>query len=124
MASLQHEAVSALDVALPFPGTSSATIEPVGGKGHSLIRLAKLGLAVPPGIVLTARFFEPWVAAIQACASWQSLADAPAVRHAAVCALLQQHAADLPLNEFQREAVATARARLARRGDMSASAQA
>ena len=117
MASLQHEAGSALDVVLPFPGTSGAPIEQVGGKGHSLIRLAALGLAVPPGIVLTARFFEPWVAAIQACASWLLLADAPAVRHAALCELLQQHAADLPLTDVQLEAVATARARLARLSD-------
>ena len=33
----------------------------VGVKGYSLIRLSSLNLNVPPGIVLTVKFFENWI---------------------------------------------------------------
>ncbi len=44
-----------------FPGVLAASVDKVGGKAHSLIRMTQIGLPVPPGIVLTVEFFEPWM---------------------------------------------------------------
>jgi pyruvate,water dikinase len=102
---------------MPFPGTGAASIAHVGGKGYSLIRLAALGLPVPPGVVLTTGFFEPWVASMLACPQWQALAAALPAQVPALCESLQQPAAGLPLTDLQHEAIAAARARLAQLTD-------
>jgi pyruvate,water dikinase len=98
---------------VPFPGTSAAPVERVGGKGHSLVRLAALGLSVPPGVVLTTRFFEPWISSILGCPQWQALAAAPSAKIPDLCESLVRQAAGLQLHDFQRDALATARIRLA-----------
>ena len=41
-------------------------LEQVGGKGLSLVTMARAGMPVPDGVILTVQFFEPWVAALQA----------------------------------------------------------
>lgn len=48
----------------------------VGGKAASLIRLRQSGFEVPPGDVLTAAFFEPWLARIRASSEWASVVEA------------------------------------------------
>lgn len=108
---------------LAFPGTASAAIDTVGGKGHSLIRLAALGLAVPPGVVLTTRFFAPWVQSILASPQWRALADATqpgrssalaeVVKLSELCEALQRQAVALPLTGAQADTVARARVLLA-----------
>jgi pyruvate,water dikinase len=100
-------------VMLPFPGTSHAPIEQVGGKAHSLIRLTANGHVVPPGLVLTSRFFAPWIEQIIASAAWQSLQNASAEQRPALCELLKQHAVGLPLNDIQRRAMDAMRHQLA-----------
>ena len=42
----------------------------VGEKGTSLIRLRQAGFDVPGGVVLTTRFFEPWLAEIRGSGEW------------------------------------------------------
>ncbi len=61
---------------LAFPGTASAAIDRVGGKAHSLIRLAAEGYPVPPGVVLSCGFFAPWVEDVVALPAWQALQGA------------------------------------------------
>ncbi len=98
---------------LSFPGTTSASIEHVGGKGHSLIRLASAGLAVPPGVVLSSHFFNPWIAPILDSAEWRLLQDAPPAQWKTLCASLKAQAASLPLDDFQRIALDLMHAQLA-----------
>lgn len=90
---------------LPFPGSPQARIDLVGGKGHSLIQLSAEGHAVPPGLVLTSRFFAPWIATVVASVEWRSLPHASTEQRAMLCALLKQQAACLPLTDCQRQAL-------------------
>lgn len=47
----------------------------VGGKGFSLIKMAKAGLAIPPGFVLAVDFFKPWIEIIKNTKAWQQYTD-------------------------------------------------
>jgi pyruvate,water dikinase len=42
----------------------------VGGKGLSLIHMTREGLPVPPGLVLSVAFFEPWMTYVQGTPEW------------------------------------------------------
>ncbi len=100
-------------VVLPFPGSTSASIEHVGGKGHSLIRLACAGLTVPPGVVLTSHFFEPWIAPILDSADWRLLQDAAPGQWKSLCDSIKAQAVSLPLDDFQKNALDRMQAQLA-----------
>lgn len=90
------------DVVLPFPGTASASIEQVGGKGQSLIRLTAEGLLVPPGVVLTSHFFNPWIETILDTNEWRKLLNASPELWPELCGSLKQQAVNLPLSDSQR----------------------
>lgn len=90
---------------LSFPGTASASIEHVGGKGHSLIRLASAGMAVPPGVVLVSHFFEPWITQIMNSGEWRLLQDVAPRQWKSLCDSLKMQATILPLDDFQRNAL-------------------
>lgn len=60
---------------LTFPGTIQADRAQVGGKGESLVRMLAAGMPVPPGVVLTTEFFEPWFAQLRTSATWQELIE-------------------------------------------------
>ena len=101
------------NVALSFPGTNHASIEQVGGKAYSLIRLSSAGLAVPPGIVLTCAFFEPWFETVLASAEWKLLPAVPTDQWHALCTSIKQRAFRLPLSYLQRQAMDALGAQLA-----------
>lgn len=43
----------------------------VGGKGLSLIKMARAGLPVPSGFVCALDFFQPWLDTVRASSAWQ-----------------------------------------------------
>ena len=92
-----------MTLAVSFPGTARTTVAEVGGKGYSLIRMAEAGLPVPPGVVLTTRFFAPWTA----------LADAPRDKRATFCAELKKLCPALTLTQHQQQALEHLRKTLA-----------
>lgn len=49
-----------------FKDTSLPTLEQVGGKGQSLVRLADAGFVVPTEMVLSTEFFLPWLTQLKA----------------------------------------------------------
>src|SRR2546430_17719489 len=53
-----------------FPGTRSATLAEVGGKGLSLMQGRQAGLSVPPGFFFSVSFFLPWLQHLQATNAW------------------------------------------------------
>ncbi len=65
-----------------IPGVASLAtpeapaVAEVGGKAASLIRLAQAGFDVPPGMVLAAGFFEPWLAQVRSSHEWQAVLTA------------------------------------------------
>ena len=117
--------VTAVEASIPGV-VSLATSEPpvvreVGGKAASLIRLAQAGFDVPPGMVLAAGFFEPWLAQVRSSPEWQAVLAAarscdgasPSVEQRAglaeCCARARAVAAALPLDAGQRAALNSVR---------------
>jgi phosphoenolpyruvate synthase/pyruvate phosphate dikinase len=100
-----------------FPGTGQATIAEVGGKGYSLIRMTEAGLHVPPGAVLTTKFFAPWFDAIRASSTWTALADANPETWSALCDELKRLCSDLALTTNQRETLEELRKQLPALGE-------
>ena len=54
-------------------GKETPSINIVGGKGHSLIFTAKNGYNVPPGVIISTKFFEPWLENIKNTSDWDLL---------------------------------------------------
>jgi pyruvate,water dikinase len=77
----------------------------VGGKGHSLIRIAAAGLPVPPGAVLTTVFFAPWFDAINSFQAWRDIASAPQEQWPARCVEVKERARALPRTADQSAAL-------------------
>lgn len=96
-----------------FPGAASTSIELAGGKGYSLIRLSSAGLAVPPGVVLTSRFFIPWIELMLATAEWRLLQDAAPEQWQGLCNSLKLQAAGLPMSDSQQTTLDLVGAKLA-----------
>jgi rifampicin phosphotransferase len=63
-----------------FPDKSSPVppIVVVGGKGYSLIRMANYGINVPPGFVLSTKFFDSWFSTLHGTSEWQHFVTASA----------------------------------------------
>lgn len=57
-----------------FPGTT-APLSEVGGKAHSLMRMADAKLPVPPGFVLPVAFFESWFDELKKTPSWDKFSN-------------------------------------------------
>lgn len=102
-----------LNTILPFPGTADALVKDVGGKGMSLIQLAAAGFNVPPGIVLTCIFFDPWIKAIQATNYWQEIIYAQKSKWPELCESLKSQAMRLPLTEVQSVSIEEMKGQLA-----------
>lgn len=96
-----------------FPDSEKPNVDEVGGKGHSLIRMAQAGLPVPPGVVLTASFFTPWFDDIKATATWRALAHAGTEEWSTLCQQLQRLCSALLLTDHQRRVLEQCRQALA-----------
>lgn len=119
MAGMANEGhrVAASPQIVPFPGTERAALRDVGVKGHSLIRMVQAGLPVPPGVIITAPFFEPWFDAVRASATWQDLADAHSDCWATICADLKTLCLGLSPTDVQTQVLARLHEHLAAFGD-------
>ena len=106
-----------MTLTISFPGTEQTTLEKVGGKGYSLIRMVEAGLPVPPGAVLTTEFFAPWFDEIQASATWTEMADATPDKWGTICNELKDLCPALPLTATQQQALEDLRKNLAAMGD-------
>ncbi|MEM8929636.1 MAG: PEP/pyruvate-binding domain-containing protein [Acidobacteriota bacterium] len=95
-----------------FPGAGAVSIEQIGGKGHSLVRMAAAGLPVPPGAILTTAFFAPWFEAVEASEPWRELIAAPHAEWNSRCAAVQAWCSTLPLDAGQGAALDALRADL------------
>ena len=48
------------------------SVAQVGGKGFNLIKMTRHGLNVPPGFILTGKFFNPWFKQLQQTKAWKT----------------------------------------------------
>lgn len=85
-----------------FPGVLAASLDKVGGKAHSLIRMTQIGLPVPPGIVLTVDFFEPWMDELKLAPEWNAFMTAPPENLKDACESLKARAQSLQFTAFQK----------------------
>jgi pyruvate,water dikinase len=58
-----------------FKESALPTIEQVGGKGLSLIYSDKKGFTVPPALVLSTDFFQPWMDLLKSSTTWQAFSQ-------------------------------------------------
>ncbi len=86
-----------------FPGMGQTTLEEVGGKGYSLLRMIEAGLPVPPGAVLTTSFFAPWFDEIKASSTWGHLVKATPKEWGMLCAELKELGSGLQLTALQQK---------------------
>ncbi len=85
------------------PGLAEA-----GGKALSLVAMTRRGLPVPPGFVLTTRFFEPWLRTVQATPQWTDLLSGTPGDLPAGCQAVQALCLDLRLDPERRAALGSA----------------
>jgi phosphohistidine swiveling domain-containing protein len=86
----------------PFTSNDLPDMDQVGGKALALIQMTRAGMPVPPGFVLTVKFFDPWIERLKQpldCAE-QANADVSTILWATKAARKLCH--DLTLNEQQR----------------------
>ncbi len=102
-----------MTLVVSFPGTEQTTLEQVGGKGLSLIRLTAAGLRVPPGAVLTTDFFEPWFDELRASAPWAALAASRRDEWGALSENVKELCPTLSLTASQNQALEQLRKSLA-----------
>ena len=88
---------------LVFPGTSSATLAEVGGKGLSLLQGSQAGLPVPPGFILSVSFFLPWFQELRTTKAWSEFSQPTNHDLETSCNALKQHALTLPVTKQQAQ---------------------
>lgn len=86
-----------------FSDSPLPSLDQVGGKGLSLIRLFQAGFPVPPGFILTTAFFEPWLVLLKATPAWKQFltADQASLRDA--CQRLKAISAGYELSTEQKK---------------------
>jgi rifampicin phosphotransferase len=102
---------------ISFPGTEQTTLDEVGCKGYSLIRMIETDLPVPPGVILPTSFFNPWFDEIQSSSIWGELAGGTPEKWDILCPKLQELCPDLRLTTAQRQALDDVRVHFSAIGD-------
>ena len=100
---------------ISFPGSEPLPQTTVGGKGHSLLRMAAAGLPVPPGAIVPTSFFAPWFETITDRPAWTQLLNADPSDWPPLCDRLKAHCHDLPLSPRQRDVLDALRSDLTAR---------
>ncbi len=57
----------------PFTSSTLPALDQAGGKALALMQMTAAGMPVPPGLVLTVRFFEPWIESLKQSQAWGGL---------------------------------------------------
>jgi pyruvate,water dikinase len=58
-----------------FSSNEIPDVNQVGGKALALIQMTGAGMLVPPGFVLTVKYFEPWIEFLKASSAWAEMAN-------------------------------------------------
>jgi len=96
----------------PFATDETPELAQVGGKATSLISLTRHGLPVPPGIVLSVTFFEPWLAHVQQTPEWSRVLNSTPATLKQNCDALKATCAGFELDDARKQALAQALAAL------------
>jgi pyruvate,water dikinase len=86
-----------------FTASEIPPVEQTGGKALALIQMTGAGMPVPPGFVLTVKFFEPWLDALKTSPAWAKLSSEDAGEIKPAAQMLQELSRALQLNEKQKQ---------------------
>lgn len=67
----------------PFTSPEIPPLEQAGGKALALMQMTAAGMPVPPGLVITVRFFEPWLEMLKQSPAWDALTQRGDLSHSA-----------------------------------------
>ena len=84
----------------PFTSPTHPPLDQAGGKALALMEMTAAGMPVPPGLVVTVRFFEPWLERLKQSPAWQGLTQGQDLTLTAKA--IQALCADLTLSDEQR----------------------
>lgn len=101
-----------MPLTIAFDSETAAPLGQVGGKAMALILMARQGLPVPSGCVLTVDFFAPWLGALQATPEWNAVQGGAPGALKPPCDALKARCGDLQLDAAQRIALDAATAAL------------
>lgn len=90
-----------------FDTKESPALHQVGGKAMSLIQMTKIGLPVPPGIVCTVDFFNPWFDELRKTDDWQKLMNASSNDLKEICDSLKEYCKKLSISREQESSLTT-----------------
>jgi len=111
-----------MKLAHPFTTEEEPTLAQVGGKAMSLISMTRQGLPVPPGFVLTAAWFEPWLEYVQNTPEWALVLRSSPEDLKRNCDVVKSLCVGLEFDESHKEALAEALASLDTNGMLTVSA--
>ncbi|WP_430885940.1 PEP/pyruvate-binding domain-containing protein [Fusibacter sp. JL216-2] len=83
-----------------FDSKKIPSIQTVGGKAHSLIKLTNAGFNVPEGAVLTVEFFNGWLNELRSLETFKTNASNPE-KFSELATALKKHAEGLSFNDEQ-----------------------
>jgi len=102
-----------MNMIYPFTSRNLPPLDQVGGKALALMQLTSAGMPVPPGLVVTVCFFEPWIEILKQSPAWLKLTRNAEIAQAAkelqaLCATLslagdQKIELDQALNNFRNQ---------------------
>lgn len=90
-----------------FPSNETPALSEVGGKGFSLVQMSRF-MPVPPGFVLTTKFFEPWWQQLFGSEEWKQFESSTDEDLPRISSQLKSHAMFLNFNDDQNDALAEA----------------
>jgi phosphoenolpyruvate synthase/pyruvate phosphate dikinase len=85
-----------------FENLEPAILEQVGGKGLSPIELIKRGYYVPLFVILTTKFFNPWIKMLSSTSEWDNFHKATDENLSLVAEVMKKECQTLTFTESQR----------------------
>jgi hypothetical protein len=92
-----------------FKDVSLSTPEQVGGKGQSLLHFADAGFVVPTVVVLSAKFFQPWLTQLKATPEWEAFTQTGDDERVALASDVKTACQTLALTDNQQQALTEVR---------------
>jgi phosphoenolpyruvate synthase/pyruvate phosphate dikinase len=91
-----------------FTSSELAPVEQAGGKAFALMQMIRADMPVPPGFVLTVKFFEPWIDRLKQSTEWVALLSSDSDKIGQVAKTLQRLCGNLQFTDSQKDELGSA----------------
>lgn len=91
-----------------FTSSEFAPVEQAGGKALALMQMIRADMPVPPGFVLTVKFFEPWIDRLKQSTEWVALLSSDSDKIGQVAKALQRLCGNLQFTDSQKDELGSA----------------